>query len=361
MEIPSAHQNNAPTLTLASGTGIGKAWHAGQLLPARVLATAPSRHEATLEVAGQRVRAHTAIPLQTGQALKLVVVQAGPQPQLQILAGEKPDTVLAAALRNLLPQQTALTDIMRSIGAMIDPQHGNRALPPAVTAMIQALLAALPDQQSLSGGSSLKQALQHSGVFFEALLAADLTQGDRGNSLPDDLKARLIRLSDQLRQAVERAGPNGRSVDVLETLLTRTESALARLQTLQVQNLIQADQAPAWLMELPVYHDHHRQDEWQFRISREGTDEQTTWQLRLRFTIDPLGAVEAVIVMQPQQINVYFTAEQETTAEKFRRSLEVLRNDLTGHGLAAGQLKARCGPVGEFLAMQGLALLDEQA
>ena len=353
MEITPAHSAGGITLTLLSGSGTENAWRPGQALQARVLTVEKSR-QATLDIGGQVVKAQIDFPLKAGQLLDLVVVHGGSKPQFQL--AEQTQAGLALALRIFMPRQQALGDVMRAFFQLAGSADGQRQLPSSVNSLLQMILT-LPDLNLLTTATALKQAVRQSGLFFEALTAQNLAHGDENTDLPDDLKHRLLRLSAQLQLAIEQGEHNR---DLLDALLARTEAALARLHTLQINHMLHADELPAWMIELPVSEDHD-QTQLQIQVRRQQEREQDIWQVRIRFDIASLGPVEAVVGVHNDSVNIYFTAEKQATVDTFAQHLEQLRGDLQAHGLDTGQLKTRHGVVGELFTLHNVSLVDETA
>ena len=354
MEMTPSSSVSGSTLTLLSGFESKVTWQPGQALQACVL-NVETPQQATLDIGGRVVRAQIDLPLKPGQVLDLVVVHGGPKPQLQIADHTQDGGALERALRLFMPRQQMLGDVVRSFFQLVGTGSGQRPLPSAVDVLVQAILT-LPDLSSLTTATAVKQAIQQSGLFFEALAAQNLLHGENHSVLPDDLKHRLLRLSAQLNLAIEQGASDREQLDAL---LTRTEAALARLHTLQINHMMQQNNdASVWMIELPVSEgDHHGQ--LQFRIRRQVGREQDIWQVRISLDIESLGPLEAVVSVHSNTVNIYFTAEQQATVTRFEQDLELLRNDLQSHGLDTGQLKARQGKINELFDLHHVSLVDE--
>lgn len=355
MALTPTQAATGATLTLLPGSGTGITWQPGQVLQARVL-NADNPQQATLNIGGRVVQAQIDFPLKAGQVLDLVVVHGGAKPQLQLAERMQAVSALEAALRVYMPRQQALGDVMRSFFQLAGSADSQRQLPSAVDSLLRMIMT-LPDLNVLSTASVLKQAMRKSGLFFEALAAQNLALAGKNAELPDDLKHRLLQLSAQLRLAIEQGGPQH---ELLDALLARTEAALARLLTLQINQLLHASAGPVWMIELPLSED-HAQKQLQMRIRRHQDQGQDAWQVRIRLDIGSLGPLEAVVAVKNDIVNIHFIAEQQATAERFARDLEQLRHDLQAHGLDTGQLNARQGMPGEMFNLHSVSLVDETA
>lgn len=358
IDVPAAAVRTTVTLANAPAPSL-PAWQQGQQLQARVV-TVESAQRVLLDIAGQQFHAQTGMKLVPGQILELVVMRPGTPPLLQLATTARTAEKLVQALRQALPQQVPLSETIHNFRQLMTA--GGQALPPAIAAQIQAWLARLPGLAGLSRGDGLQQAVRDSGLFLEALLVQAIQTGGITTPLPDDLKARLLQLAEQLQRAVAEAEQAGLSVGGLKKLLRQTESALSRIQLLQLQSLLGSEELPTWLLELPVQFD-DRHEAVQMRLTRENShDGKPAWKVVLKFSFETLGAVEAsVIVGAGNQASVSFNAERQQTADLFAGRLGELQSDLVDHGLQVGHLQARQGHPEKTAWLPECVLVDEQA
>ncbi len=209
MDIPRIALDPAAGPARAASPAL-KAWQVGQILQLTVLeVTAPGR--AVLMMAGQRFEAQTDTTLAPGQRLT-VRVETGTTPQvLRVLApsaeAEPSSATLRQALATLLPGAGSLrqaVEVLATLARAPQPPSLTPSLPPppaAATAAVRTLLATLPTPAQLSTGTGLRAAVENSGTFLEARLAASTP----GQPAPrTDLKAQLLVLANLLPRATGR-------------------------------------------------------------------------------------------------------------------------------------------------------------
>ena len=203
----------------------------------------------------------------------------------------------------------------------------------------------------------MKSAVRNSGLFLEALLAAPA--GHAG--IEDDLKARLLRLQWQIRQALDGLPEQSSRRDQLNKLLTLSEAALARMTMNQITSLRENHGGLLWYTEIPVLHQ-DQYDVIQFRFERRpqatGDDPVT---VTARLNLKALGLVEAVVTLLPAKIKVTFRVEKAETVELIRNSLDQLNDDFTLYGLKTGEFFVSQSALGPFQKITGSGLVDERA
>ncbi len=303
------------------------------------------------------------------------------------------EAAVAAAAAEAALTQDGLAPLLADLAAA----QNVSTVPQAARATIQQILAT---QAPLAGdvtAQGLRAAVEISGLFLEAALAAAVQHPDQAAAtsvpnLANDLKALLLRLSADLAPAIEsqitalqedqtpssarpqiqarRAGlrpappirgaaPAGQAAASpslgLETDAQNTprilrqdaQAALARLQLSQLASLPKADGAALWSFELPIA-------TWagpaiaQFEISRDGAGTRTAegaqpaWRARFSLDADPGGPVYADISLSGGRTRVTLWAEREDA----RRDLDADRGDLQA---------ALAGPEGADAAVRVLA------
>lgn len=209
MDIPRITLAPAPAPAQAAGPAL-KAWQVGQVIQLTVLeVTAPGR--AVLMMAGQRFEAQTDATLTPGQRLT-VRVESPQVPQvLRVLPAADDSTLATATLRRavaaLLPEAGSLRVALEVLSDIVRSQQTATAgaSPPAPStpsaAAARTLLTTLPTPADVSTGTGLRAAVENSGTFLEARLAA-LTPGQPPPRA--DLKAQLLGLANLLPRATGR-------------------------------------------------------------------------------------------------------------------------------------------------------------
>jgi hypothetical protein len=234
--------------------------------------------------------------------------------------------------------------------------------------------------------AALRQALARSGLFLEAGLAAGLSSGGVGLA-GADWKAALLVLRQVLkswfddeyvpgsaRPAAPPSAPpppyrgapptaqasmppslpaNAPPGALAQRLLADTEAALARHTLLQVASLpdpaagTQAVQRGAqWAFEIPLASAPGSAIA-QFEISRDGNaaapDRPSVWRVRFSLSVEPMGAVHALIAVTGERAAVTLWAEREASAAHLRAGAGLLAEALRGAALEPGDIQFRVG------------------
>ncbi|POA38681.1 flagellar hook-length control protein FliK [Pseudomonas sp. GW456-12-1-14-TSB6] len=285
-----------------------------------------------------------------------------------------------------------------------------QSLPPAtdqtsqdLRAVVDKLLANLPDVQQLSTPKGLAQALANSGVFLETKLLtgqnptlapdmkadllkliAQLTPGLPGNTnlnaiiaantlaqaLPSFVRNALgmlgqvsakpvpssFPLPDRLLQSLEGEGD-------LEHLLRLAAAAVSRLQSHQLSSLEQTGVTDdgrllsTWQLEIPM---RNLQDivPLQVKFQREEAPEkqeaneqrrderepkQQLWRVDLAFDMEPLGPMQIQAQLISGSLSSQLWAERPYTASLIENNLSALRQRLLDSGLNVGDLDCHLG------------------
>ncbi|HEB99932.1 MAG TPA: flagellar hook-length control protein FliK [Thiotrichales bacterium] len=171
----------------------------GQILNA-VVAKDSEKGQTLLQLGTRLLLARTGeLQLSQGQRLQLQVAALGELPLLRLISSLRQDPV-ADILRRILPEQRPLP---QGLGALVQAasQEGETQLPPRLVTLIRELLQALPDGRRAATPESLRQALERSGQFLEARLAATAT-GKAPANPAQDFQAGLLRLAAALEKGV---------------------------------------------------------------------------------------------------------------------------------------------------------------
>ncbi|RLK50669.1 flagellar hook-length control protein FliK [Alkalispirillum mobile] len=336
-----------------------------------------------LEMANHLLGARSEIPLREGDRLTLQVAELQPRVNLKVLEHRGREPAINNALRTLLPQQGTLTPLLEQLGnlARTGVESSQRAaLPAPVREAVLAVLASTPSAEQASRPEGLREALQRSGLLLESRLAA-LLQGpapqQAGSAgaqlLNQDLKAALLRLAARIRQhaaggaqaqsgqpqgtgagqesAAGRAAPlpTGMPADgLLALLLRQTESALARLQLLQVQTAA-LEQRLDFTIDLPLKHGEDldlvrmrvREDE--AGGSGDEEDAGRSLELRLGFDFRATGPLDAIIRLRGETVSVAWWAERPPTVAVLDELLPHLESRLRAQGFELGYVVCQQG------------------
>ncbi len=416
MDIPRIALDPATAPAKAASPAL-KAWQVGQVLQLTVLeVTAPGR--AVLMMAGQRFEAQTEARLTPGQRLT-VRVETPQAPQvLRVLTATDESVQAAAALRQavaaLLPGAGSVREALDVLSALARPPPtatpGASPPPPATpaTAAARTLLSALPTPADVSTGPGLRAAVENSGTFLEARLAA-LSPGQPPPRA--DLKAQLLGLANLLPRATGRpealglprpapatgtaldahvAGPpqpagrsapsptdpgaavpaapgagrpEGRPVREPQTPTAappanplphearagaEAEAAVARIELNQLRAVPRGEGAPpGWLVEVPVRSGDH-QDLLALRIDpdpRTDPDGRPRgWSVFLSLDLPELGPIQARVGWRAGAVTATLWAEHPETLERLGRHSGELADALRAAGLEPAAIRCLPGP-----------------
>lgn len=341
-------------------------------------------------LAGSKLNIETALPLPVGSLLT-AQVQGNQTLNFLPLSGRLDQLVLGQQLAAQQSRQASLEGLFKGLQGMAS----QASLPDELRTSIDKLLGLLPDGKQLSTADGLTKALQQSGVFLEAKLL-----GGHAQQLPQDLKANLLRLINQLLphlpgltpQAAAGAGgtlaqalptfvrtalgslgqPSQRQQAMsfplpsrllqamdqeadLETLLKLAAAAVSRLQTHQLASLAQTQVTPegnlltTWQLEVPM---RNQQDvvPLQIKLQREESEAQsrkeqkeTLWRIELAFDLDPLGPLQVQAQLLRGSLSSQLWAERAETARLVDAELDNLRQRLLAAGLEVGELSCSQG------------------
>lgn len=197
----------------------------GQQILAKVV-SANSQGSATLHINNTILNARTTLPLTQGQTLQLIVSQLGKEIVLTPTPKAMEQTVINHAMRQNLPHEKPLREVIQSLKQIIRPTQGQSTpLPAPVTTAVRQFLQNLPSSKDVTNSEGLKKALREAGTFLENNLR-QIASGKSDNNLGNDLKAMLLRLREQISQA-SRQGGETRTSATANTSATNTSQQTA--------------------------------------------------------------------------------------------------------------------------------------
>lgn len=299
-----------------------------------------------------------------GRLVRLVELsEIGPQaeaPAAPNVAPQPPTKaqVVAAAAQQAVVRQDGLAPLLADLAQALEAG----GLPPAVRLAASRLLAQAKPLAADADGPAVARALSGSGLLLEAGLAANPAQSPVGV----DLKAGLL----MLRQALVNSGPAAPRRNASGTrppppyrggptqgqraappslereapedvqrqrLAEETESALARVELMQIASLPERETAPVsrWMFEAPVQTPQGPAIA-QFEISRDGrgqganSEAAPTWRARFGLDIEPLGPVTAHLALAGGRLAVSLWAARPDAAELLRSQSQALVRSLAG-------------------------------
>ena len=347
-----------------------------QLLQAIVLSR-PAPGLARVRIGNTGVDARVPDAIATGQKLLLRVEKGLPEPLLRIIDMPALASPQQRLQQHAMARQSPPAEIARQAQALQQqiqrlPDGSARPLP----LLEQGLKILSPSTLEISELSSaeVRQAVQNSGLFMEAMLAGQ-------KAIPEsDRKWQLLRLLNQLRPEQRstdlipagqdknpRAMPPAGADQLLNRLMGLVESGIARIQYHQTLSLGAATQATPlfWQIDLPLQVN-ERREHLELKIRQENAQgdvlsAEPAWKVELRFDFHALGEVLAQITLRGSNVHCAFWSQKPGTASHFKRALPRLEQTLQNAGLQVSTISALHGtPQGEPAGIHR-TLVDERA
>lgn len=307
----------------------------------------PSGFPVRVMVAGQIVELISPRPLQTGQQITLsrsdsgqVQIQFPPTP-LPLAQQPAIQSAMQQALREVLPLQIPLADGLNQLmqlSAKSSTQQNN-----ALNQLVQSML----NMFSVKPGSedadkAIQRNLQQGGLLSEARLHQGSTDRlNQGGDLKQQL-GQLLKLADQLPTAAR------------EQLTQLVNSLLARSTAQQIGSLQNWRELPdggqerQYRLDLPILLDQKLENAelkiTEHRRRNEEGEFVTAWTVRLHFTLDEFGKVDAEISLKDGwELTTSFWAEQPETVKLIRDRLPGFETDLRNKGFQIESIGIRLG------------------
>ncbi len=365
LQAPTAQRPLAGRLTQAPGLSplqspapLSMVRHGGQI-PLLVEAQLQPNYF-LLRVADQQIAAFSRLNLATGQLLTAQVDRSGPGLMLKIATDQtvtprhsaaeslQPQTglvrqLLDSAMRLTLPRQQPLNQLMLRVGQL--PLH---LLDTATQQAIQPLLSQGVRPRNLLQPQHLLQALSNSGVLLENQL---LQQPQRAPA--DDFKARLLQTLQRLSNT---NNPQGDQAQTIRQLREITESALARIEQMQL-SILREESGPKQFSTDLVLRDGDRASSVTIDIEEyerpgknrdQNADEpgnlaseaEHRWQVKLSFDLPLLGQLEAIIGLDQQHLRIDFRTDNAEVRALLASQFDDLADRLTTAGNQSPRLTA---------------------
>ncbi len=305
---------------------------AGQLVNATVAEGGHS--EVLLDLDRQRLRAQTQLPLQTGQKLRLLVVENGPQLRLRLFQDN-----LLERLTHTMHLLEGKYDLGGALQKLASGQQAEKSRQGTALARLLDFFApfrsASPDALS---GKNLQQLARHLGLTLEADLARDPATVE-----PANLKSLLLAQA----PAEEDGNPDAE----------KNQQLLQKLELFQLCNLRLARQG-ATLLPLPLPF----LDNGYLVAEREtGSDQQQqpARKISLYLSLQGLGEMRIDLLQENEGLFVRFTCDDPNKSQFLAAQEPELRDLLTALPLCAATYGSDQGTVGTALVRRILSDGDE--
>lgn len=307
--------------------------------------------------------------------LPLTMDRAAPRPASGGSSANSAQQWLGQELRQQLPGSRPLGPALHGLLTPATGAPATNAIPGAQTPpALQRILELLPTPGQLAQPETLRQHIQQSGLWMEAMLGhAGRSQGPM-HPFAADIKAQLLRAADQVRQGADarpaaQAPPATASAPpAMAALSGLLEGLLKRVTSLQLQSLQSfASDEPGnsrWFFELPLRSEQGIHGVFG-EIHREGGNDdeaEPPWSIVLTLDIGDLGPTRIALASRNGGVSVHFTALEAGTVTRLRSEMAYLRDRLGERDLNVTGLSVRQGEVDtDPRPANSHRMLDEQA
>jgi flagellar hook-length control protein FliK len=346
----------------------------GQLLQAKVLSENRDGF-IRVQIGVAKLVAETRLTPSPGQTLTLQVQKTdGKLPQLQLLLPTSDAQLRTESLKNLLPKQQPLPQVLSRIDQLAQPRNP-ASLPEPIRQAATTLSTTVVRIEQPDFRQVISQALISSGLLTERNLLRQIPQ-------QSDLKLNLLKLLGLLQQpmsanatglvktTVAKPNPTPLTPEVdtklIADLIRQVEGGIARIQLHQLASINQEDPAqPLWQFELPIRQG-EKIDSWHIQLEKEPKSPDSPdgqgWNIVLRIDLEPLGPMRVNLKLRDDNISSIFWVEKETTKTSLEQNLPRLSRAFANAGLKVDKLEAHLGKTEtpDFTHTDN-RLLDEQA
>lgn len=284
------------------------------------------------------------------------------------------------ALRESLPQQKPVTETLGRIQALLPQLSSIVRDSPLMQQALQTL-----DKATLKLGSeaapsaqAVKQAVQRSGVFHEAVVmqalqqAVTAPQGAPIAAVGDDLKGAFFQIFRQLTRsggqaeggkessASSRGGTEAADgkQNSQNQLVRSLQEGLARVRSNQLQSSPATRGAEpgaggqAIQTDLPIMFN-HQLSEVKVKVEQEiwpedqqlepGEDYQRRWVINLSFSPPELGQLHARLLYQGEKLSTHLWVEQDEHLPNISKQLHGLKERLSALGIVIDEVRCQAG------------------
>ncbi len=293
-----------------------------------------------IRMKGNILDARTNVPLREGETITLIVEGKGDELRLRLLPPEGNDvaslkSTILSALASLKGAKPAAEDL-KVLSAFI------RNMPADLKTLLpelQILEKVLPSLAGLSG-STLKDAVQGSGVFLETklrLLALQegqgvlLTDAKLGEAIKNDLKAALMALRDSMGKAAV-ADTLLKSGVKTDSIAAVADNLLKNIEVLQLQSRL----SDTLQVFLPFVWQNLREGDLVFRESEQDRDGEQAYSCTVNLDLERAGRISATALLQSGLIHITMHADDEQFASQMQGHVELLREQFETAGLKLG-------------------------
>lgn len=285
------------------------------------------------------------------------------------------------ALREALPVQRPVTETIARIQSLLPQLSGSLQSQPNLQQALQTINNATlqVNPQSPPTGEAVRQSLQRSGVFHEAVMMQALQQAAMPQSGPitpvgDDLKGAFFQIfrqltrsgqqadgSTQKRSTATRGGAEAAADNKQATqqnqLLRSLQEGLARIRSNQLQSspaTRSAEQtaAPGIQTDIPIALNGQlsevkvkiEQEVWPEDQQPEANESyEKRWVINLSFSPPELGKLHARLFYQHEKLATHIWVEQDDHLPSVSKQLQELKQRLSALGLKIEEVRVQSG------------------
>jgi len=232
MKIPSVN-SLFQSLTVSRSSGNVSHWQTGQQFQATVLSSVENGL-VSLRIGATILTAQIEFNVKIGEKLALEVLTPGDKPILQSLRNDQLKQLIDAAIRQTLPRQQSITQLVKDIDILLSQKQLTK-LPENIQSALKQLLQSFPDKNNISQAEGIKQAFRQSGLFLEARLSG--LEKAHSVNLNTDIKAGLLRLQSAIQQhflkspITTQSGTHSTSYNNPAVVTTQAQTGLVTPQT----------------------------------------------------------------------------------------------------------------------------------
>lgn len=356
----------------------------GQIINATVMSNSNQGH-VELQIGNSILTASTNISLKQNTQLLLEVVRLQPQLLLRLVPACDSSTATKAMQETMVNLLSRHAGLAPSLAALLPnaPFEGKSKDHQSLRALFRTLTNAIPTRNDLLNRIGVRQAIVHSGLFLEAMLARYTGKAKLDTS--KDIKACLLRLQREISDYTKRSGiennckntlaasqrssilpPRARGLPIAQArvplavvsdtggieesipeLFCRIQGAVARLGLLQVASSENFDNGECmWQLELPVKHN-DTVETVSLSIKKDQKncidDTKDSWIVHLALDLPQLGAVEIRLSLYTQGVSACFWSDSTITRSLIESQFEQLKSQLEQHGLTTMNLNCQAG------------------
>lgn len=172
------------------------------------------------------------------------------------------------------------------------------------------------------------------------------------------VNAKNILLSPQLLTQLQAGAPSSllpefvrnMPIEQLTLLLKEAEGVHSKLQLNQLAMLRESEPSisASWILDLPLK-DKSSVDMLQLQIEqhkkKKGSDDDAIWSVKLRLDTQNLGAVQATVTMNSDDVKIVLRAEEESSASLLEENVDLLQKALSKLAISVSHISCCCGDV----------------